>query len=65
MWDILGDDYVVDEQFTNDGNEIVIIHMNVTSSYMIFQKTFIIAKCCLSICQMFKLHNLNKQWKTS
>jgi hypothetical protein len=32
MQKILGDDNVVDEQFTNDGNETTIVHLNVISS---------------------------------
>ncbi len=54
MWDILGDDYVVDEQFTNDGNEIVLVHMNVISSYMIFQKNSSLQNV---VCQFVKCLN--------
>jgi len=32
MQEILGDDNMVDEQFTNDGNETIIVHANVISS---------------------------------
>jgi hypothetical protein len=32
MQEILGDDNMVDEQFTNDGNETIIVHVNVISS---------------------------------
>jgi hypothetical protein len=32
MQEILGDDNVVDKQFTNDGNETAIVHLNFISS---------------------------------
>jgi hypothetical protein len=32
MQEILGDDNMVDEQFTNDGNETIIVLVNVISS---------------------------------
>jgi hypothetical protein len=32
MREIFGNDYVVDEQFTYDGNETILVHVNVISS---------------------------------